>query len=383
MKKVAIIGAGIFGVVSALEISQKFEVTLFDYNYDILQGASFINQARVHRGYHYPRSDETTVQCINNYSEFESYFSASIIKDFKQYYCIAKNGSKISSSEYLDFLNKHNLNYQIVNLSDSILNNSNIDLTLLVEEFAFDGESIRETLKKKVNDSNIRLVLNTRITNGEYLNGQFNVYYCDNESYESCENFDFVINATYSNINGINQRFGLNNINLSHQITEMVIVDAAEYSSIGITIMDGNFMSIMPFNRSGLSSISNVLLTPHETSNNALPIFKCNLSKEVDCEPSNLSFCNTCSLKPQSNYLKIISFTKNFLMFTDKIKYIKSMFTIKSIIINANDGRQSIVFIDDNPNFISILAGKVDTVFAIAREVSNHLDKLCKVDLNN
>ncbi len=57
--KVAIIGAGFFGLSIAFYLKKKFQVTVFEKNSDILTGASRANQLRFHLGYHYPRSQKT------------------------------------------------------------------------------------------------------------------------------------------------------------------------------------------------------------------------------------------------------------------------------------------------------------------------------------
>ena len=55
MKKIAIIGAGFFGVGAALILSKKFKVDLYEKKKDIMEGVSSSNQLRFHMGYHYPR----------------------------------------------------------------------------------------------------------------------------------------------------------------------------------------------------------------------------------------------------------------------------------------------------------------------------------------
>ena len=55
-KKVAVIGGGIFGITAAFTLSQNNEVDLFEKNDDLITQASYVNQYRLHRGSHYPRS---------------------------------------------------------------------------------------------------------------------------------------------------------------------------------------------------------------------------------------------------------------------------------------------------------------------------------------
>ena len=64
--KIAVIGAGIFGITTAIKLARQHDVSIFERNSDILKGASDVNQCRIHRGYHYPRSPKTTLQVLNS-----------------------------------------------------------------------------------------------------------------------------------------------------------------------------------------------------------------------------------------------------------------------------------------------------------------------------
>ena len=58
--KIAIVGGGIFGITVAVKLAKSgHSIDLFEKNGDIMTAASGINQFRLHRGYHYPRSKET------------------------------------------------------------------------------------------------------------------------------------------------------------------------------------------------------------------------------------------------------------------------------------------------------------------------------------
>ena len=68
--KIGIVGGGIFGVAIAAKLGKHFQVDLFEKNNDILQSASGINQYRLHRGYHYPRSMETAISSKRSLTSF-------------------------------------------------------------------------------------------------------------------------------------------------------------------------------------------------------------------------------------------------------------------------------------------------------------------------
>ena len=59
-----IIGGGIFGCLSAIELSKLGrEVILIERMNNIMEGASSNNTNRLHLGYHYPRDLNTALQC--------------------------------------------------------------------------------------------------------------------------------------------------------------------------------------------------------------------------------------------------------------------------------------------------------------------------------
>ena len=74
-KKIAIIGAGFFGIsIAFFFLKKKFDVTIFEKNSDILTGASRANQLRFHLGYHYPRSYKTLNEIQSMNKSFISFF---------------------------------------------------------------------------------------------------------------------------------------------------------------------------------------------------------------------------------------------------------------------------------------------------------------------
>ena len=72
--KIAVIGGGIFGVTTAIRLAKNHHVDLYEKNSDILQSASGINQYRLHRGYHYPRSNETALSSLKSEILFKKEF---------------------------------------------------------------------------------------------------------------------------------------------------------------------------------------------------------------------------------------------------------------------------------------------------------------------
>src|SRR5207237_293006 len=94
--RIAVAGAGIYGSTIALKLaSEGHRVTLHD-PLGVLRAASAINQCRIHRGYHYPRSPETITETLEARGEFVREFGPAVLRGTRHYYAIAREGSRTS-----------------------------------------------------------------------------------------------------------------------------------------------------------------------------------------------------------------------------------------------------------------------------------------------
>ena len=64
--------------------------------------ASYSNQARVHNGYHYPRSFPTAQRARENYPRFCEEYGFAIVPGMRKYYAIAK-GSRVTADQFQRF----------------------------------------------------------------------------------------------------------------------------------------------------------------------------------------------------------------------------------------------------------------------------------------
>ena len=73
-----------------------------------------------------------------------------------------------------------------------------------------------------------------------------------------------MFNATYSNLNALLARSGVEKLALEHELTEIALVEVPpELARVGVTVMCGPFFSFMPFPPRKLHSLSHVRYTPH------------------------------------------------------------------------------------------------------------------------
>src|SRR5262245_39820454 len=89
-----VVGGGFFGRVLRSHLARAGGRTLLcERGPDLLLRASFANQARVHNGYHYPRSILTALRSRVNFPRFVSEFSECIDSSFEACYAVPRRYS--------------------------------------------------------------------------------------------------------------------------------------------------------------------------------------------------------------------------------------------------------------------------------------------------
>jgi hypothetical protein len=332
VKSIAIIGAGIFGCSIALELNKEgFEVILFEKDFDIMLGASKNNHNRIHYGYHYPRSLETTKQSLDGLLSFLSNYSDSVVFGFKNYYSIAKENSLSTASQFKEFCKEAGIGYKIEFPDKNLMNPELISESYLVEEPVYDWSRLQSIVKNKLAKSNIEVRLNTN-------------FLASNES------FDFVINCTYSNINEVCKHLNVHELTF-HMQDVVIPVFEANVDRLGLTVMDGPFCSIMPrgFEKNRFLLYHAKYSIVEESLNSSLRL------------NANISECNE----------RILEDAKSYFPFLKDAKIIDQLRTCRAIPISNNDQRLSeIITYKENPNFITVFSGKVTTAVKIAKQIN-------------
>jgi len=348
--KIAVVGGGIFGITTAFKLAQHFPVTLFEKNDDLFKSASGINQYRVHRGYHYPRSRETVVSLLKAESSFRNEFSNAIMNDNEHYYCIAKKNSLTSTHDYLAFCNRNNLEYKRSTLK--IINQNSIDLCIKVKESLFDPIKLKDICWKKLKMNNVKILLNTKATN------------------KTLERYDFNVICTYARINELLQNFPHAQLKYQFELCEKPLVDLPQsFNKRSIVIMDGPFMSIDPFGNSGFFVLGNVVHAIHKTHIGTYPQF----------DEKFLSLIDNGIIKkpPITNFELFIESASEFIPEIKKAKHVGSMFTIRAVLpgVEETDERPTIVRQINNQT-ITVFSGKIPTCVDAAEEVVQLATKL-------
>ena len=345
--KVAVVGTGIFGLTSALKLKENnFDVVVFEKNSDILQNASTVNQYRLHRGYHYPRSIETSTSAKEGTVSFLKEFNCLSSDSIKNYYSLSKYDSLISKKNYINFLDSLELKYKILEDLD-VIKPENTDLIIEVDEKLFNPIKLKEIFLNRI-----------RLTN---LNINFN--YTFNKT--DIKNFDYVINCTYANTNWLIDEE--NQIDYQFELCEKPVVKLSSmYKNKSIVIVDGPFMCIDPLGDTDLHLMGNVKHAIHST----------NVGKFPTIPPEYIPLLNNGIIKNPSltNIDKFINHAKSFFNNVENLEHIGSMYTIRTVLPNRyhDDARPSLIT-KNTDKLYSIFSGKIPTCVNSSNELLQKL----------
>lgn len=99
-----IIGAGLYGLYSALFSGRRGEnILVLECDSTPFRCATYINQARVHQGYHYPRSISTVMKSAGNFQRFNEDFGFCINREFQKVYATSGEYSWTNGRQFTEF----------------------------------------------------------------------------------------------------------------------------------------------------------------------------------------------------------------------------------------------------------------------------------------
>jgi hypothetical protein len=257
MKRVAVIGAGVFGCSAALELAKDFNVTVYDRSDNILTGASTTNHLRHHIGYHYPRSPSTVAEIRSGAKSFEDVYGSCLSEIFPAFYGISKINSKTSPEEFLKFCDSEGLPYELAWPDEGLIDRSRIAACIKTPERVYDPDILRGIILQRMRNLPITLKLNHEIIRGSASadKKRLDAIYSGPVSKDY---YDFVVNATYSNLNSFNKWFELPQRKLQYELVELLELDTNLNDKVGLTIVDGEFSSLLPRGEKGTFTLGHV-----------------------------------------------------------------------------------------------------------------------------
>ena len=258
--RLVVIGGGFYGSSLAAHLAREgASVTLLEARQDLLRGASYFNQARVHGGYHYPRSLRTAGRSQAHYAAFMSRYAPCVVDDFLCIYAVAR-GSLTNARKF-----RRVCDHIGAPLMDApagvrrLFNPALIEASWVTRESVFDAVRLREFVRQELTDASVTVRLGARVAAVSEDADDAVVTLEGGESLTA----DRVLVCTYGEaIGSLPQDAGFSGLHC--EPCEMALVDLPDdLRGKGITVMDGPYFSLMPFPSTSYHTLSHVRYTPH------------------------------------------------------------------------------------------------------------------------
>ena len=377
MTEKLIIGAGLYGLYAALHCARKGEkVTVLEMDKAPFSRATYINQARVHMGYHYPRSLATAMKSAGYFKRFVDDFPFCIHFEFKQIYATSGHFSWTDAKEFHKFCRDADIPCDPLP-ADRYFREGICDGAFLTKEYTYDAHILRDYFLAELEKyPGAELLCGREVRRIVEKADRYEVY-AFHEGKEEFYETPFVLNATYASVNQILSRMETANgtaspdpFGIKYELCEIILCSVNDrFKGMGLTVMDGPFFSIMPFGKTGYHSLTSVTFTPHRTCMEPIPQFPC--TADGLCRDGLLGNCNDCVCKPESAWEYMSALARKYIREEYQFTYERSLFSMKPILkaSEIDDSRPTVIRYANRragkqrPVFLSVLSGKINTVY--------------------
>lgn len=368
-----IIGAGLYGLYSALFCCKRGQkIIVLECDSAPFKRATYINQARVHQGYHYPRSISTAMKSAGYFERFNRDYSFCINKEFDQIYATSSEYSWSNGRQFKEFCKAANIPCEELH-PGNYFKEDKCDGTFRTREYTYDAMILADYFLTELSKypNSVEIKYGIEIRSIEKGTDTYLIHAADGSSYSS----GFVLNATYAGTNQILDMVGFEKFGIKYELCEIILCDVNDkLKNIGITVMDGPFFSIMPFGKTGFHSLTSVTFTPHTTSYDKVPTFACQNESGGFCSTFHLGNCNDCPAKPSTAFPYMANLVRKYMLDDYRFKYAKSLFSMKPILMSSeiDDSRPTVIKkYSEEPTFVGVLSGKINTVYDLDEVLSD------------
>jgi len=352
-----VIGGGFYGTRLALMLRERGESVLLAEREPVLLGrASLHNQARVHNGYHYPRSILTSLRSRLNYSRFLDEYPECVDRSFPHYYAIARGMSKITSTQFAEFCRR--IGAPLLKAPQAVsrlFDPSRIEAVFEVQECAFDAVKLRARMMRALADAGVVVQTNTEVMRMSRRAGSTVVTLRTQDGVERTIEPSLILNCTYSRLNGVLAASGAATIAAKHELTEMALVEPpAELMGAAVTVMDGPFFSLMPYPSRGLFTLSHVRYTPHYSW------------QDIPGEPT--ADAATHSARRETRSVHMLRDAQRYLPVLRSARYVDSLWEVKTIMPRSEQDDSRPILLrqsDEFPECFTVLGAKIDSVYDV------------------
>lgn len=363
-----VIGGGFYGCCLALYLrSISRRVLLIEASDSLMSRASRVNQARVHTGFHYPRSAVTAVKSMLLHQRFIKDFPEAVVDDFEMVYAIARRRSKVTAKKFYRMFRDMGAPIAPASPSHSALfNPAMIEAAFSCHEVAFDHSVLARLIGERLAHAGIELRLGTALSTLADRRTGIIAGLSDGSEISA----GYAFNITYSQINTVLAKAALPQASLKHEIAELALVEPPhELRRIGVTVMDGPFFSCMPYPAEGLHSLTHVRYTPHESW--------------ADDVARRDPYAHFASRAPLSRHAYMVRDAQRYLPCLADARHQRSIYDVKTVLIrNEHDDGRPILYHQKpaTSRVISILGGKIDNIYDLFEAVRETAPEFARLD---
>lgn len=348
---VLVIGGGFYGLYLAEFLARRVaRVVLCEREPGLMRRASYANQARVHNGYHYPRSVLTATRSRANFPRFVEEFAPAIDSSFEKVYAIGRRFSKVTADQFETSMKRIGAPIRPAPKAIAALfDPAYVEAAFVVREYAFDASILCAIMAERVKKAGVEVRLNTTV---RAVRDGVRVELDGGEMHA-----EHVFCCGYAQLNAPGAGGGLPRVPLKHELAEMALVDVpVALRSLGVTVMDGPFFSLMPFPVRGLHTLSHVRYTPHAHWYDG----------DADYRPA---YEVAAAAPKRTAFPHMVRDAARYLPSVARCEYRDSLWEVKTVLPRSEtDDSRPILF---RPhfgvrNYHLVMGGKIDNVYDVA-----------------
>ena len=356
-----VVGGGFYGAAIATYLVRRRglrSVALVEREPGLLRRASFVNQARLHSGCHYPRSFTTAYRSRANLPRFVQAYPGVVRRDFVALYAVARRNSQVSVRQFERFAAQIGVALAPAPATlRALFDPSLVEQVYEVDEPVFDAALLADAMRRELDEAGVDVRLGVQVDRIVPATTAVQVQCGGNATFEA----RYVFNCTYAGLSRVAGPLGGVASGLKHEIAEMALVEPpASLRGVGITVMDGPFFSTLPFPPRGLHTLSHVRYTPHRSWHDAPDV---DAYRRLD-EHGRVTRAEQM-LRDAARYVPALA----------RARYVDSLTEVKVVLVKneADDGRPILLerHAQDSRCF-SVLGGKIDNIFDILEALDAH-----------
>jgi hypothetical protein len=331
--RVAVVGAGIYGATIAVDLARHgHTVDLYDRHRDLLHGATRAQQARLHLGYHYPRSMATALACKQHAAQFRARFPNAINDRNTHHYAIASDSSLTGAEEYLGFCERLDAGAVVISPPSWL---AGVSVCVRVPERLVNIIALRERLRVELRNAGVGWQHDTDVDPDRLPH-------------------DLVVMATYGR--------GWPDP-LRYEVCEVARLRGTwTYGFRSAVILDGPFVSLDPLATRPGHLLYHVTHSVHAASVGLTPQIPAKLAHLVDAG---------VVYTPVSRWRDMLTDARRFFPnLAGDVDYDGSLFTVRAVLPDVDDTDERPTLIRRDGRLVWVLAGKLDGAPSAAAEIA-------------